>query len=1028
MDDPLRQITYYRRRLDELGSLFLQAQDESGRARRQAERARMAAALIRDGTRLSAASGAPEEYAGAFLRVVADAMRVDRAMLLEYDGKEACFVVRAALGGVPNDPPRRIQAGQLGCFHVGNARQAADGAVEALRGCIGAPHVLWLFDPGAGWALLVGNDTEDRRLHPPFEVEDREIVEAALSTFVETRRRILAEAAIRGTARLFYELGPDCRANIDAIVRRACALLDGAAALYNRLDARQESLTVWSGHQLPTDMAHEDAPAGHICYEATIRGQDQTIAIANLDETPYRDSDPNVARYGLKAYLGHPVHLRGKAVGSLAVVDTQPRVFDERETNTIVTLARALSLEEERLATQERNERINRVLAAVRNVNQLIVEEKSGESLIRKTCQLLVDARGYHTAWIALFDEHRRVTAACETGLGCAFEPLRERLRAGDFPLCARRALARAGVATVDDPAVACAACALATSRHPHSVLSVRLEHDGVVHGVLSVSVPAEYAHDEEEHGLLRELAGDIAFALFNIQQEARKAQAESDLRDSAARYRGLVESQRDLIVRVDTAGRFLFANDAYCAAFGQDRQALLGRTFMPLVHPDDLAATQDAMRGLEEPPYRIYVEQRARTIEGWRWLGWEDSAIKNERGETVEIQGTGRDITLYKETEKALRDSEARSRALLAAMPDLMFVQSPDGVYLDYHAPARGELAAPPQAFLGRNMREVLPAEVIERFVPRFEETLRTGRVQRVQYSMTVDGEERFFEARTVGIEDGNVLTIVRNVTDVARADREIRNALERERELSELKTRFVSAVSHEFRTPLAAILSSAELIERMGAKLTEERKRRYVDQIRFSARHMTSLLDDILLIGRMDAGKVDFNPAPVDLDGFCRALVEEANLIAADGCAVQYSVHGRAAEPGSGAGAEAWVDVKLLRQILYNLLSNAIKFSLPGGAVRFDLRLHPDRAEFCIADQGIGIPVEEQPRLFESFFRASNAGVVAGTGLGLSIAKRSVDLHGGEMRCVSGAGQGATFTVTLPLRAPGAQGHAES
>ena len=135
----------------------------------------------------------------------------------------------------------------------------------------------------------------------------------------------------------------------------------------------------------------------------------------------------------------------------------------------------------------------------------------------------------------------------------------------------------------------------------------------------------------------------------------------ERELRESEERYRGLVESQRELIVRVTPEGKITFVNDAYCNKFGKTHEELIGSTFTPLVHEKDLAATLEAMKGLENPPNRIYLEQRSMTVEGWRWIAWEDYAIKDEQGSTIEIQGTGRDITERKEAERILRESERR-------------------------------------------------------------------------------------------------------------------------------------------------------------------------------------------------------------------------------------------------------------------------------------------------------------------------------------------------------------------------------
>ncbi len=135
-----------------------------------------------------------------------------------------------------------------------------------------------------------------------------------------------------------------------------------------------------------------------------------------------------------------------------------------------------------------------------------------------------------------------------------------------------------------------------------------------------------------------------------DITEEKRQ---EDSLRRNESRYRGIVESQSDLVVRVDREGRFTFVNDAYCRAFGKVKEELLGTAFMPLVHEEDLAATMAAMKLLDTPPYRVRIEQRAMTVDGWRWLLWEDYAIKDEQGITAEIQGVGRDITALKSAEQ---------------------------------------------------------------------------------------------------------------------------------------------------------------------------------------------------------------------------------------------------------------------------------------------------------------------------------------------------------------------------------------
>lgn len=153
----------------------------------------------------------------------------------------------------------------------------------------------------------------------------------------------------------------------------------------------------------------------------------------------------------------------------------------------------------------------------------------------------------------------------------------------------------------------------------------------------------------------------------------SEKASA-AKLAQSEKRYRGLIESQNDLIVRVDNNNRFTFVNDAYCKAFGKSSEELIGKSFAPLVHSDDLPATMQELEKLKKPPHRCYVEQRAMTKDGWRWISWEDNAILDDNGHIVEIQGVGRDITHIKEKEVSVKKSAAFLEAILANTPAVVY------------------------------------------------------------------------------------------------------------------------------------------------------------------------------------------------------------------------------------------------------------------------------------------------------------------------------------------------------------------
>lgn len=267
-------------------------------------------------------------------------------------------------------------------------------------------------------------------------------------------------------------------------------------------------------------------------------------------------------------------------------------------------------------------------------------------------------------------------------------------------------------------------------------------------------------------------------------------------------------------------------------------------------------------------------------------------------------------------------------------------------------------------------------------------------------------------------------------------QAEAEVLRALAKEKELSELKSRFIRTASHEFRTPLATIFACSDLLKRFGHRLTEEKKIERLDKIQREVKHLTNLIEDILLLGKVEAGRVEFKPAPLELIQFCQSLFEELTLVTENHQLVFIYPEGLvqytsaisptpASDAPPGDLPEFWVemDEKLLRPMLTNLLTNAIKYSPSGGTVTLSLTWDDDQVTFQVQDEGIGISPEDQAHLFEEFYRASNVSNLPGTGLGLVIVKSAVDLHQGRIQVASQVGVGTTFTIQLPIRPKNSQ-----
>ena len=420
----------------------------------------------------------------------------------------------------------------------------------------------------------------------------------------------------------------------------------------------------------------------------------------------------------------------------------------------------------------------------------------------------------------------------------------------------------------------------------------------------------------------------------------------------------------------------------------------------VPLVTPDNYPL--GTLCVIDRIPRRLTSEQ----IEALRTLGRQVISQMELRINLTKLENT---VVKYKQTESALLSSVATNRALLNAIPDSMFRLSREGTFMNYKAPHERDLFVRQREFLGKKLDEVMPEEVAQPMLHCVELALQTGELQVLEYQLPWKDHTTHWEARFVVTEKNEVMAIVRDITKRKIAEAELCLALEKEKELNELKSRFISMASHEFRTPLTTILGSAELLRHYGHKWSQEKKIVHFERIHSNVEHLVELLNDVLLIGQVEAGKLEFNPEPLDVVQYCCSLVEELQLSGGSEHTIVFTCQ--------LSYLEGCLDEKLLRHILSNLLINAIKYSPTGSTVNFELICQKDLVIFQIQDSGIGIPCEDQQRLFESFHRANNVGNIPGTGLGLAIVKKSVDLHGGKISVKSEVGVGTAFTVTIPL-----------
>lgn len=254
----------------------------------------------------------------------------------------------------------------------------------------------------------------------------------------------------------------------------------------------------------------------------------------------------------------------------------------------------------------------------------------------------------------------------------------------------------------------------------------------------------------------------------------------------------------------------------------------------------------------------------------------------------------------------------------------------------------------------------------------------------------------------------DRTIEQLEKEVSTRKKAEKDVTKALEHERELNELKSRFVAMASHEFRTPLSTILSSASLIEKYIDEQGQEKRERHVMKIKSAINNLTGILDDFLSLSKLEEGRIDITKSSFVISDMVHEIVQEMRSITKEGQQIIFNRTGEDIEISS--------DKKIVKNILINLISNAIKYS--DKEINVEVHQTSEFIDMEVRDTGIGIAKEEQKRLFERFFRAKNATNIQGTGLGLNIVKKYVDMLSGDISFTSELNVGSTFKVKLPIR----------
>lgn len=499
--------------------------------------------------------------------------------------------------------------------------------------------------------------------------------------------------------------------------------------------------------------------------------------------------------------------------------------------------------------------------------------------------------------------------------------------------------------------------------------------------------------------------------------------QLERQLRESESWYRGMVESQIDLVSRHRPDTTLLFVNDAYCKFYGFSREELIGQSFLitelPEVREPLLAKIWDDMY---TPGPHISENVTLHADGRERWVQWMSYTFAGDDGQVTMIQAVGREITEQKIAERILRENEQRFRAMFEgasegiALIDMQQRLVQINHYIEQRfGYTRDQLVGVPYSkLIAEQSRPAILAALAKaghtgesvniRLTPSPLAQSAAGQSFPIEVTfvpITVSGEQMTM-CLLVDVTERQQLEEQRLI------NRALEVELEKERELIDLKQRFTTMVTHEFRTPLAIIQSTVNIVQSYFDRLPQDKLLERLDVVTKQAKRMSELLTDVLMFSHGEHG---LKPAPhesIDLTLFIESLIEDLRNVDNNAHPILLSVN--------NPPIQLETDRRLLEHICLNLISNAIKYSPAGTPVNVTITREDDAVTFQVTDRGIGIPPGDLARIYDPFHRAANVGAHSGTGLGLPIVKQCVEALGGTIKAESSAGHGSTFTVRLP------------
>jgi len=492
----------------------------------------------------------------------------------------------------------------------------------------------------------------------------------------------------------------------------------------------------------------------------------------------------------------------------------------------------------------------------------------------------------------------------------------------------------------------------------------------------------------------------------------------ETKIAESQERYIELVDNLRETVFQLNKFGKIIFLNEAWAILSGTSLSESMEKDFRSFIIPDDQEKVDAMLQHLliSKNDYRSCLVRIKSKMDEVKWAEiYARSFFK--KGNEPYILGTIIDVSQRQFTEQKLKESEMRYRLISENISDLVTLQDEQGSFIYVSPSIHTILGLNEGQLLGKTPRQVWKEDSIKDTA--WERDIFDARFEnRKSYAFSKPNGTAIWLETVRSIvytenDDGFIIqSTTRDISAFKEAELSLKTALDKQRELNELKSNFISMASHEFRTPLTTIRSSIQLLEEYGKSAPEEQKLKMVKhyaRIKEQIERVTRLMNDVLTLGKFDAGKTPFNAKPQDLYKFCEEIISDHFSNAQDGRGIKLISNGNA-QP-------LLFDASLLSHVLLNLLSNALKYSQGKPDPELDIQFKENTVSIIIRDFGIGIPEEDLGLVFQSFYRSKNAIDVPGTGLGLVITKEFVELHNGTISIQSELNKQTEVIVELPI-----------